>query len=261
MDNALGQPQTIVLLGGTSDIGVEIVRRLLGPTTRRVVLACRDLDHGHRRAVELHASIEPRRTNDDPLRIDVVRFDADAPDTHGVLARELATGGDIDLVIAAFGLLGDPAVTSRDPVAAAQISDTNFTGAVSSAIVFANVLRDQGHGSLVLLSSVAGERVRTANPVYGATKAGIDAFFQALGDTLAGEGVHVMIVRPGFVHTSMTTGMPAAPLSTTAEKVAAATVRGLRTHRRIVWAPGVLRYVFIVLRHLPTVVWRRLPLG
>jgi decaprenylphospho-beta-D-erythro-pentofuranosid-2-ulose 2-reductase len=112
-----------------------------------------------------------------------------------------------------------------------------------------------------MLSSVAGERVRKANPVYGGTKAGIDGFAQGLGDALASDGVHMLVVRPGFVHSAMTAGLKAAPFATTPEGVAQATAKGLRGKRRIVWAPGILRYVFSVLRHVPGPVWRRLPLG
>ncbi len=253
MENALGQPQTIVLLGGTSEIGLAITRQLIGPTTRTIVLACRDIDRGERAAAGLrHHS----------LAVDVVHFDATATETHAEIARSLSQAyGDIDVAIIAFGLLGDGAVTAIDPVAAAEIAEVNFTGVVSSTIAIANRMRHQGHGSIVMLSSVAGERVRRANPVYGGTKAGIDGFAQGLGDSLIDDGVHMLIVRPGFVHTKMTTGKKAAPFSTTPEKVADVTVRALRARRRVVWAPPLLRYVFSVLRHLPSPVWRRLPLG
>ncbi len=169
--------------------------------------------------------------------------------------------GDIDVAIVAFGLLGDGTVTSVDSAAATEVAHINFTGVVSSTIAIANQMRRQGHGSIVILSSVAGERVRRANPVYGATKAGIDGFAQGLGDALADDGVHMLIVRPGFVHSKMTTGMKATPFASTPEQVAEATVKALRSKRRIVWVPGLLRVVFAVLRHLPGPVWRRLPLG
>lgn len=253
MENALGQPQTIVLLGGTSDIGLAIVRGLLNPTTTTVVLACRDHDRGERAAAGLRH---------DTLAVDVVPFEATAAETHVDFARSLSERyGDLDVVIVAFGLLGDGATTVTDPAAAVEIADVNFTGVVSTTIAMANELRQQGHGSIVMLSSVAGERVRRANPVYGGTKAGIDGFAQGLGDRLADDGVHVLIVRPGFVASRMTAGLPPAPFATTPEKVAAATVAGLRSKRRVVWVPGTLRYVFSALRHLPAPVWRRLPLG
>ena len=82
----------------------------------------------------------------------------------------------------------------------------NFTGAVSASLAVAAQLRRQGHGRLVVLSSVAGERVRKANFVYGSSKAGLDGFAQGLGDSLVGTGARVLVVRPGFVHSAMTAG-------------------------------------------------------
>jgi decaprenylphospho-beta-D-erythro-pentofuranosid-2-ulose 2-reductase len=128
---------------------------------------------------------------------------------------------------------------------------------MSSGLVCANALKKQGHGSLVVLSSVAGERARKANFIYGSTKAGLDAFAQGLGDSLHGSGVHVMVVRPGFVETKMTAGMEKAPLSTTPDAVADAIVSGLRRGAEIVWVPAALRYVLSGLRHLPRPVFRK----
>jgi decaprenylphospho-beta-D-erythro-pentofuranosid-2-ulose 2-reductase len=253
MDNALGEPQTILLLGGNSDIGLAIVREMLSPAARTVVLACRNVDKGELAAAGLRHS---------GLTVDVVHFDGASTDTHAdVIADVVARHGDIDLAIVAFALLGEGDVTSVDVAAAAELAHVNFTGTITSTIAVANRMRTQGHGAIVLLSSVAGERVRAANPVYGGTKAGIDGFAQGLGDALAADGVHLMIVRPGFVHSAMTAGLKAAPFSTTPEVVAQVTAKGLRARRRMVWAPGVLRYVFMVLRHVPGPVWRRLPLG
>jgi decaprenylphospho-beta-D-erythro-pentofuranosid-2-ulose 2-reductase len=253
MNNGLGQPQSIVLLGGTSDIGIAIVRELQNVNTHTIVLACRDIVRGEEQAAGL------RRTG---LRVDVVPFHGDRPAEHAAFAADLAdTYGDIDVAIVAFAVLGDPAVTTTDPIAAAELGAVNFTGTVSATVAVASVMRRQGHGAIVMLSSVAGERVRKANPVYGGTKAGIDGFAQGFGDELAADGVHMLIVRPGFVHSAMTAGMKPAPFATTPEKVAEATAAALRAGRRMVWTPGVLRGVFSVLRHVPGPVWRRLPLG
>ena len=255
MNDGLGTPQHVVLLGGTSDIGLAIVRRLMSPAARTVVLACRNAVAGEAAAAELRR-VAPA------VAVEVVEFDASAVATHEPLLASIASRhGDIDTVIVAFGQLGDNAALSADPVAAAELVHVNVAGAVASSLAAAKVLRAQGHGAIVVLSSVAGERVRKGNLVYGATKAGLDGFAQGLGDDLVGTGVSVLIVRPGFVHSSMTEGLPAAPFAATPEQVAEATVRGLRAGRRIVWAPGILRYVFSILRHLPSAVWRRLPLG
>lgn len=253
MENAFGQPQTIVVLGGSSDIGVAIVRTLLSPVARTVVLACRDVEQGEQTASTLRNGT---------LRVDVVLFDGGDTDSHTAFVAGLGdTYGDLDVVVLAFAELGDNDAMLIDPVLAARVAHVNFTGAVSISVAVANRLKAQGHGSLVVLSSVAGERVRKGNAVYGATKAGLDGFAQALGDSLVGTGARVLVVRPGFVHSKMTEGQPAAPFSTTPDKVAEITVAGLRSGRRTVWAPGILRFVFMVLRHVPGPIWRRLPLG
>jgi decaprenylphospho-beta-D-erythro-pentofuranosid-2-ulose 2-reductase len=251
MENALGEPQTIVLLGGTSDIGRAILSALISPSTRTVVLAARR--PGDTTIGELERP---------GLTVDVVRFEAAHTAEHDDFVRNLAQRhGDLDVVIVAFGQLVEQAELDTDPERAAALVHVNFTGAVSAGLAVAAQFRRQGHGRLVVLSSVAGERVRKANFVYGSSKAGLDGFAQGLGDALAGSGASVLVVRPGFVHTKMTQGLKAAPLATTPSAVAEATVKALRRGRRTVWVPATLRPVFSVLRHLPGGVWRRLPVG
>ena len=126
------------------------------------------------------------------------------------------------------------------------------------ALPAARRLRAQGHGTLVVLSSVAAERARRANFVYGSSKAGLDAFCQGLGDSLVGTGVRVVVVRPGFVHTKMTAGHKPAPLSTTPDAVADVVVRGLEKGAETIWAPPPLRFVMSGMRHLPRPLWRRI---
>jgi decaprenylphospho-beta-D-erythro-pentofuranosid-2-ulose 2-reductase len=168
--------------------------------------------------------------------------------------------GDVDLVLLAFGLLG-PAGSAGPPDRreTVELAMTNYVGALSVAVPITDRLVAQGHGTWVVLSSVAGERVRKANFWYGSTKAGLDGWFQGLGDHLHGTGVDVMIVRPGFVTTKMTAGLDAPPLSTTPEEVANDIVRGLERGSSIVWSPAPFRPVMSALRHLPRPVFRRLP--
>lgn len=251
MDNALGEPQTIVLFGGTSDIGRAIVERLVSPSTRAVVLAGRR--PGEMRVAELQRP---------GLDVATVAFDATDAAAHDPLVRDLAAAhGDLDVVVLAFGQLVEQAELDGDPARAAELVTVNYTGAVSAALAVAAQFRRQGHGRLVVLSSVAGERVRKGNFVYGSSKAGLDGFAQGLGDALEGSGASVLVVRPGFVHSAMTAGMKAAPFATTPAAVADATVAALAKGRRTVWVPGVLRFVLSAFRHLPGPVWRRLPLG
>jgi decaprenylphospho-beta-D-erythro-pentofuranosid-2-ulose 2-reductase len=248
MENALGEAQTIVLLGCTSDLGMAIVERLASPATTAIVLAARD-----------PAAADVGRLEAPGRVVDAVPFDGAATETHQRFVDALVEAyGDLDVVVLAFGQLGDPATLASDPTAAAALAHVNYTGAVSVATAVAAQFRRQGHGRLVVLTSVAGERVRKANYVYGSSKAGLDGFAQGLGDALAGTGASVLIVRPGFIHTKMSAGLPAPPFASTPDVVAEATARGLRDGKRIVWAPGILRYIFIVMRHLPHVVWRRI---
>jgi decaprenylphospho-beta-D-erythro-pentofuranosid-2-ulose 2-reductase len=251
MQNALNEPQTIVLLGGTSEIGRAIVDELASPSTRTIVLACRRPDDA-----------QPDHFFREGRAVVVEHFDAAATETHDAFARRLAVEhGDLDVVVVAFGVLGDQADFDDDPHAAAQAVHVNYTGAVAASLAFAGVMRRQGHGHLAVVSSVAGERARASNFVYGSSKAGLDAFAQGLGDALAGSGVQVTVIRPGFVHSRMTRGLKSAPFATTPRVVGELAVAGMKRGRHTVWAPGILRYVFSILRHVPRPIFRRLPLG
>lgn len=250
MRDAVGAIQSALVLGGTSEIAMATLRRLVAGRTERVVLAVRDLEAGEAAAEEL------RRAG--ASQVEVVAFDAADPASHAATVdAAVAAVGDLDLVLVAFGVLGSQADFDADPVRAAEAVGVNYTGGVSACLAVADRFRAQGHGTLVVLSSVAGERGRRDNFVYGSSKAGLDAFAQGLGDALVGHGARVMVVRPGFVHTRMTEGMPAAPFSTTPDAVAEVIVQGLEKGREIVWAPPVLRYVFAVMRHLPRGAWRK----
>jgi decaprenylphospho-beta-D-erythro-pentofuranosid-2-ulose 2-reductase len=241
--------QSAAVFGGNSDIAIATVEALAGRGLRRVVLAVRDPDR-----VPAAAPLRGRG-----VHVDVVRFDAgDPPAGHRRAVDEaFAHLGEVDVGLVAFGVLGDQEQAKRDPEAAVALAHTNFVAPVSLLTILAERMRAQGRGSIVVLSSVAAERVRQANYPYGATKAGIDAFAQGLGDALAPAGVHVMVVRPGFVHTKMTAGRRSAPMSTDARTVANDIVAGLERSAHTVWSPRALRWVWAALRHLPRALFRR----
>ncbi|MFD7961077.1 decaprenylphospho-beta-D-erythro-pentofuranosid-2-ulose 2-reductase [Streptomyces zaomyceticus] len=250
MKNAFGAPQSLLVLGGTSEIGLATARRLIARRTRTVWLAGRP-------SPALTAAAESLRVLGADVR--TVPFDALDTESHEERLGKIFTEGDIDMVLLAFGVLGDQARDESDPVAAVRVAQTNYTGAVSAGLVCAGALQAQGHGSLVVLSSVAGERARRADFIYGSSKAGLDAFAQGLGDALYGTGVHVMVVRPGFVRSKMTAGRAEAPLATTPEAVARAIELGLRRRSETVWVPGALRMVMTAVRHTPRALFRLLP--
>lgn len=248
MNDALAVPGTVVLLGGTSEIGLAIVGQLVARGTRTVVLAGRD-----------RAALQQAGERFGDAKVHVVSYDATDETAHtGAVEEIAATVGDLDMVITATGVLGDQAQLERDPAGAGRLLQTNFVGPAATLLAVAAHMRAQGHGRIVVLSSVAGERVRGENFIYGSSKAGLDGFSLGMSDTLVGSGVDVVVVRPGFVRTRMTAGREAAPFATTAEEVASATIRGLERGDAIVWAPGIMRWIMVVARHLPRALFRRL---
>ena len=251
MRDALGAVQSILVLGGGSAIGIATVKALAEQRCRTVVLAGRHPEQLEPVADDLRAA--------GVTTVDLVAFDAADPASHEqVLTTIFSDHPDLDVVLLAFGVLGDQDAFAADPVSAAEAAVTNYAGAVSSGLVVAQLLKEQGHGTLAVITSVAGERARADNFVYGSTKAGLDAFAQGLGDSLVGTGASVMVVRPGFVRTKMTAHMEDGPMATTPEAVAADIVAGLKSGAHTVWSPAKLRPVFGILKLLPRPIWRKL---
>jgi decaprenylphospho-beta-D-erythro-pentofuranosid-2-ulose 2-reductase len=247
--DALGSVGSLLLVGGTSDIAVATARRYLQERPLRVVLAARDSPRRAAVAEELTGL---------GATVEVLTFDAERLEDPAGLVAAAAASGDVDVAVVAVGQLGDQEALAGDPVAAARLARVNYEAPVAIGTALAAHMRAQGHGVIVALSSVAGERARKSNYVYGSTKAGMDAFFSGLGDSLHGTGVRVLVVRPGFVRSKMTEGLPEAPLATTPEAVADAIVTGIRAGRHTVWVPGAFRLVMSGLRHLPRPLFRRL---
>jgi decaprenylphospho-beta-D-erythro-pentofuranosid-2-ulose 2-reductase len=249
--DAVGAVQSLLVLGGTSEIGLATARKLVAGRTRTVVLGVREPARSEAAADEL------RRLG--ATTVEVVPFDATDTSSHPDFVRDVFDrDGDVDCVLVAFGVLGDQERLATDAASAVEAVTVNFTGAVSVSVPIVERLKRQGHGTIVYLSSVAGERVRKSNFVYGSTKAGLDGFAQGLGDWLQGTGVDVMVVRPGFVRTKMTAGLDPAPMAAEPGDVADSIVAGLRRRAHTVWVPAPLRLVMAVLRHLPRAIFRRL---
>jgi decaprenylphospho-beta-D-erythro-pentofuranosid-2-ulose 2-reductase len=244
---------SVLLLGGNSEIGVAIVRRLAAQQIVRPYLLGRDRER-------LTASLEQLRSAgciDGELDL----LDAGEHLSHApVLKRAFERAGGFDVVVLAIGVLGAQAGLDADPAEVEEVMRVNFVGCGSLLIESLGHLRRQGEGTIVVLSSVAAERARSGNAIYSAAKAGLDALAQGMADRCAGTGVRVLVVRPGFVRTRMTAGLPAAPLACTPEEVADATVKALSGRQHTIWVPRKLRLIFAILRHLPRAVYRRLPL-
>jgi decaprenylphospho-beta-D-erythro-pentofuranosid-2-ulose 2-reductase len=250
MIDAVGNPQSLLLLGGTSEIALAVATHYATKRPVRIVLAARKSARLDDAVAALTAA---------GATVSTVDFEAIDPASHPAMLDKVFADGDIDLSIVAFGLLGDAEEVWQNHDKAVELAQVNYTGAVSVGVALAERLRRQGHGAIVALSSVAGERVRRANFVYGSTKAGLDGFYLGLGEALRPHGITVTVVRPGFVHTRMTEGMKAAPLSSTPEQVAEVIVAAVRKRKELVWAPAPLRALMSVLRHIPRPIFRKLP--
>ena len=252
MINATGMPQTAVVIGGGSQIARGTLMLLADRRLSAVVLAGRDEAGLQATATELRARGVER----------VLTWSLDVAETDRLDAfaeRAVSELGSVDLVLMAVGALGASDLDALNTEAVSRTIVTNFAGPAAILGAFVATLRAQGTGRIVVLSSVAGVRVRKANFVYGAAKAGIDGFALGLGDALEGTGVGVTVVRPGFVRTKMTAGLKAAPFAVESQVVADAVVRGLETGASVVWVPPVLRPLLALMRLLPRGLWRRIP--
>jgi decaprenylphospho-beta-D-erythro-pentofuranosid-2-ulose 2-reductase len=243
----------VLLIGGTSEIGLAVVRRLASAGAVRPFLLGRDRD----RLAGAAASLEPAGASGGDHGV----LDADDLEAHeAAISRAFERAGGFDVVVLAVGVLGAQAGLDAPEREAVDVMRVDFLDCGSLLLASLRSLRRQGHGTLVVLSSVGAERPRASNAIYGAAKAGLDSLAQGLGDAVAGSGVRVLVVRPGFVKTRMTAGLKPAPFATTPEAVADATVKALDRGEHTVWVPALLRYVFAILRHLPRPIYRRLPL-
>ncbi|GAA5096118.1 decaprenylphospho-beta-D-erythro-pentofuranosid-2-ulose 2-reductase [Nocardia iowensis] len=259
MINAVGNPQAILLLGGTSEIGLAICAEYLKKGPARIVLAALPND-------PLRDDAVAQMTAAGASQVDVIDFDALDTDSHPKVIDAAWDGGDVDVAIVAFGLLGNAEELWQDQRKAVQIAGINYTAAVSVGVLVGEKMKAQGYGRIIAMSSAAGERVRRSNFVYGSTKAGLDGFYLGLGEALRPFGPRVLVIRPGQVRTKTTidawasAGVKEAPLTVDKEDVAALAVSASQKGKDLIWAPGAFRYVMMILRHIPRPIFRKLPI-
>ncbi|MCS4492164.1 decaprenylphospho-beta-D-erythro-pentofuranosid-2-ulose 2-reductase [Corynebacterium sp. ES2794-CONJ1] len=252
MLNAVGQAQSILLLGGTSEIGLAIVKEFLDKGPAKVILAARD------KSPRLDIAVNDVKAWG-AQEVEVINFDATDFDSHPAVIDQAFAGGDIDVAIVAFGTLGDQEALWQDQKLAVDSAQTNFTAAVSVGVLLGEYLKKQGHGNLIALSSVAGQRVRRSNFVYGAAKAGFDGFYVNLGVALREFGVRVLVVRPGQVRTKMSAEAGEAPLTVNREDVAKATFNAVVAKKDAIFVHPLFQYVSLVFKVIPQAIFRKLP--
>jgi decaprenylphospho-beta-D-erythro-pentofuranosid-2-ulose 2-reductase len=251
MENAFGQPQNVVLFGGSSDIARAITKRLCAARTHTVILAGRNetlLQVAADEADEYGAS-----------RVGTVLFDAEQPQHAAATVREAfeKVEDPVDLVVMAVGLLGTQSSDENDAVAVARLITVNFGWPASALAEIRRLLIAQGSGRILVISSIAAVRTRRSAYLYASAKAGLDRMCGGLAQSLEGTGVKMQVLRPGVVRTKMTRGLAEPPFTTGADEVAENVMRALATDDVVIWSPPILRYVAFLIRHLPAALWRR----
>lgn len=238
----------VLILGGGSGIGLAVAHRLAA--------------RGH--PVQLAARVPERLSADKAdleLRhaVDVTLHRFDALDRRAMADFVAALDPLPEIAVSAVGLMGDQGADERDPDAAARVLRSNFEGPALALGLLANRFAERGSGVLVGISSVAGERGRARNYIYGAAKAGFTAFLSGLRNRLARRGVRVITVLPGFVATRMTEGMALPPrLTATPEEVARAIDRAIRGRRDIIHVKPVWRLIMAIIRAIPESLFKRM---
>jgi decaprenylphospho-beta-D-erythro-pentofuranosid-2-ulose 2-reductase len=251
--DATGNPNTILLLGGTSEIGLAIVREYLGQRPAKVILGVRPGDELRDAAVSQLNAFGARS-------VDVLEFDATDTASHPKVLADAWAISDVDVAIVAFGVLGDAEQLWQDQAAAVLAAQVNYTGAVSAGVLLGQQMKAQGYGQIIVMSSVAGELVRRSNFVYGSTKAGLDGFYRLLGEALAPFGPKVLVVRPGQVRTRMSAHVKEAPLTVNKDEAARQIVAAAKAGKKLVWVPPLFRLVMIALKHIPGPLFKLLPI-
>jgi hypothetical protein len=249
--------QGIVIFGATSAIAQACARIWLQRGARLVLVG--------RHAARLQVVADDLRTRagaTGAAHIHALQADLDPLDGHAVLVDQAtALLGSIDIVLIAHGSLPDQRHCEADPALAMGEIHTNGTSVVHLAGLLGRQLAAQGRGSLAVISSVAGDRGRQSNYVYGAAKGLVTLYLQGLRNSLFASGVHVLTIKPGFVDTPMTAAIPkSGPLWATPDQVARGIVRAVDRRQDVAYVPGWWRVIMVIIRAIPEAIFKRLKL-
>ncbi len=241
---------TVVVLGATSAIAEQACRLWAG-RGERLFVAARDVA-----AVEsIAADLQIRGAED----VAFGRYDATEPASlPDIVEKAWSWAGDVDVTLIAHGTLPDQSLCDRDPPLARREFEINGTSVVELASLVAARLETQGRGTLVVIGSVAGDRGRANNAIYGSAKAAVAAYCSALRQRLTRSGVGVLLVKPGFVDTPMTASLPKGWLWAKPEAVARKIVSAIDRRRSTVYTPWFWRWIMLAVRSIPESVFRRM---
>jgi decaprenylphospho-beta-D-erythro-pentofuranosid-2-ulose 2-reductase len=247
MSNSL--PNRILILGATSAIATAVVRELLRPDTHFFLVA--------RDASKLEAVRNDLLTRG-AASVATHAMDLDDTGAHEKMLAEAAQSlQSIDLALIAHGVLGDQNEAQADFEAAAAILHTNFISAVSLITWLANYFEREHKGTLAVISSVAGDRGRKSNYVYGASKGALNIFLDGVRNRIDRAGVHVLTIRPGFVSTPMTALIPQGPLFASPAQVAKGIVKAITSRKDVAYVPWFWRPIMFIIRSVPEFIFKK----
>ncbi|MBZ0264732.1 SDR family oxidoreductase [bacterium] len=239
-----------LILGATSGIAIPLNREL-AKRGNRLLLAARDQERLDIVKNDLHARFN--------VEVQTELFDAlDHINHPAFIDRVEQEFGHLDGVVWAIGILGKQKQAEEDYKKAYAIIDANYLSAVSILEPIAEKFQKRKTGQIIAISSVAGDRGRATNYIYGSAKAGLSAYMQGLRQRLAKSGVHVMTVKPGVVDTKMIEGEETMPFIAKPDKVALEIMNGIQKRREVIYTPGLWRFIMISLRHIPEFLFKRL---
>jgi decaprenylphospho-beta-D-erythro-pentofuranosid-2-ulose 2-reductase len=243
--------KTCLLLGSGSDIGQAIVYTFARQGFDLLLAARTPDDYQQRLAADLNLR--------HGVAVRCLAFDGEDLAAHPAFVAGLGVVPTV--VVSVFGYLGDHARATTDAAECGRILAANYTGHVSLLNLLAAPMRERGHGTIIGISSVAGERGRQSNYLYGSAKAGFTAYLSGLRNALFASGVQVITIKPGFVRTKMLAGLATpAPLTAQPAEVAEAVWQACRRQRNVVYVPAVWRYIMLGIRLVPEPLFKRLKL-
>lgn len=240
----------VLVLGATSAIA-RAVSLELAKNGSDLFLAGRDLQELWKIASDAQVKYG--------VAVNVAVFDADDVFTHGQFVESIVqrTGG-LGGVVYAIGDLGSQADIEKDPMLARAVMDRNYVGGVSVLLYLAKHFEELRSGFIVGISSVAGDRGRITNYVYGSAKAGFTTFLQGLRNRMNKVGVPVLTVKPGFVDTAMTFGKPGMFLVASPKSVASEIVQAIKKRKDVIYVPGFWRLMMFIIRHIPEKIFKKM---
>jgi decaprenylphospho-beta-D-erythro-pentofuranosid-2-ulose 2-reductase len=249
-DGVTRKLQSVIVIGATSGIA-QAICRILSQRHCRLFLIARNSDQLAAVAADMRvrgADIAGHRQTDL----------TDTSSHKEMLAVAWQQMGTVDAAIIAHGILGDQKRAESDWAEAAAILNVNFTSVGSLVTHLANAFEQQGSGQIVAIGSVAGDRGRKTNYVYGSAKSAVETFLQGVRHRLAPRGVGVLLVKPGFVDTPMTAHLPRSPLFASANDVARTIVSAMENGESTVYAPFFWKFIMLIVRCLPESIFNRL---